>query len=425
MNQLPNISWPSQICPITLIAMLKTQLSDTEEEAARAYDIAAIRLKGKGAVTNFDLSNYEVKSILESEKLPIGKGASKFIRYNSVDDVVLKKRNSENIATVCPQLGSSSSSQPRPQNQALEQLSSSFLHDATRGLTSFGRGEETSGHLTESLNLGFPSYGFSEGNNLTTMLNSIDSTSASLLPWWNQHMQPPDLSQFIQNYKHINQVQHQSPSWPLHDYQNPPFQMAPDLHGSINGIMSDNLNGGFPTNSRVLHGNSRVTETGHDSSIDTSWNQNRRHMDPFETYQGLQQGQNLQNISSFYQGEDLNFSCSHRETQNLEPQTNPNFCHGLTGVQSGVETSENLCSYVPGVLPPACCFPEGSSIAMETDNSCTGGSNGGFPMKEPTREGNIGVGSTEDGKLREGFGQYSADFDNPSSWMDLLNETFF
>ncbi|KAK9099826.1 hypothetical protein Scep_023256 [Stephania cephalantha] len=43
----------------------------TEEEAAEAYDIAAIKFRGLNAVTNFDMSRYDVKSIASSN-LPIG-----------------------------------------------------------------------------------------------------------------------------------------------------------------------------------------------------------------------------------------------------------------------------------------------------------------------------------------------------------------
>ncbi|KAG0482426.1 hypothetical protein HPP92_010510 [Vanilla planifolia] len=43
----------------------------TQEEAAEAYDIAAIKFRGINAVTNFDMSRYDVKSIANSE-LPIG-----------------------------------------------------------------------------------------------------------------------------------------------------------------------------------------------------------------------------------------------------------------------------------------------------------------------------------------------------------------
>ncbi|ESQ30476.1 hypothetical protein EUTSA_v10011985mg [Eutrema salsugineum] len=44
----------------------------TEEEAAEAYDIAAIKFRGLNAVTNFEINRYDVKAILESNTLPIG-----------------------------------------------------------------------------------------------------------------------------------------------------------------------------------------------------------------------------------------------------------------------------------------------------------------------------------------------------------------
>ncbi|CAD6338814.1 unnamed protein product [Miscanthus lutarioriparius] len=43
----------------------------TQEEAAEAYDIAAIKFRGLNAVTNFDMSRYDVDSILNSD-LPVG-----------------------------------------------------------------------------------------------------------------------------------------------------------------------------------------------------------------------------------------------------------------------------------------------------------------------------------------------------------------
>ncbi|KAL5834276.1 hypothetical protein ACOSQ4_013773 [Xanthoceras sorbifolium] len=54
----------------------------TQEEAAEAYDIAAIKFRGLNAVTNFDMNRYDVNSILESSTLPIG-GAAK--RLKDVD----------------------------------------------------------------------------------------------------------------------------------------------------------------------------------------------------------------------------------------------------------------------------------------------------------------------------------------------------
>ncbi|KAK7265253.1 hypothetical protein RJT34_32871 [Clitoria ternatea] len=56
----------------------------TQEEAAEAYDIAAIKFRGLNAVTNFDMSRYDVKSIANST-LPIGGLSSK--NKNSNDSI--------------------------------------------------------------------------------------------------------------------------------------------------------------------------------------------------------------------------------------------------------------------------------------------------------------------------------------------------
>ncbi|CAE6094491.1 unnamed protein product [Arabidopsis arenosa] len=48
----------------------------TEEEAAEAYDIAAIKFRGINAVTNFEMNRYDVEAVMKSS-LPVGGAAAK------------------------------------------------------------------------------------------------------------------------------------------------------------------------------------------------------------------------------------------------------------------------------------------------------------------------------------------------------------
>ncbi|KAI4322076.1 hypothetical protein L6164_021799 [Bauhinia variegata] len=81
----------------------------TEEEAAEAYDIAAIKFRGLNAVTNFDMSRYDVKAILESNTLPIGGGAAK--RLKEAQALESSRKREEMIALGSSfQYGGSSSS---------------------------------------------------------------------------------------------------------------------------------------------------------------------------------------------------------------------------------------------------------------------------------------------------------------------------
>lgn len=55
-------------------------MTATEEEAAEAYDIAAIKFRGSNAVTNFEMNRYDVEAIMNSS-LPIG-GAAKRLKIS-------------------------------------------------------------------------------------------------------------------------------------------------------------------------------------------------------------------------------------------------------------------------------------------------------------------------------------------------------
>ncbi|KAK4707856.1 hypothetical protein R3W88_028781 [Solanum pinnatisectum] len=72
----------------------------TQEEAAGAYDIAAIKFRGLNAVTNFEINRYDVKSILESSTLPIG-GAAKRLKDVEQAEIALnyQRASQENTGT--------------------------------------------------------------------------------------------------------------------------------------------------------------------------------------------------------------------------------------------------------------------------------------------------------------------------------------
>nr|WFI63163.1 AP2-2 protin [Morus alba] len=70
----------------------------TEEEAAEAYDIAAIKFRGANAVTNFEMSRYDVEAIAKSA-LPVG-GAAKRLKL-SLDSEDQKPSLTQDHQTQC------------------------------------------------------------------------------------------------------------------------------------------------------------------------------------------------------------------------------------------------------------------------------------------------------------------------------------
>ncbi|KAI9107418.1 hypothetical protein K1719_021455 [Acacia pycnantha] len=81
----------------------------TEEEAAEAYDIAAIRLKDLipfEKELNFDLKNYNTEDILKCSKIPIGEGACKAIKKLTAEGFLgkynIKITKSDDVVGVVP-----------------------------------------------------------------------------------------------------------------------------------------------------------------------------------------------------------------------------------------------------------------------------------------------------------------------------------
>lgn len=58
-------------------SLIYNKIAGTQEEAAEAYDIAAIKFRGVNAVTNFDITRYDVERIMASNTLIAGELARK------------------------------------------------------------------------------------------------------------------------------------------------------------------------------------------------------------------------------------------------------------------------------------------------------------------------------------------------------------
>ncbi|GMI70978.1 hypothetical protein HRI_000767100 [Hibiscus trionum] len=232
---------------------------DTEEKAARAYDVAAIRLKGANAITNFDINEYDLKGILQSSKLPIGKGASKLLLKSSVDEVIRKKRNvrheEDDSGTLDPALLSMSFEDPNTNVQNLchsnpdmnRMITSSLLYGLPnheefqtnptlmQGFNSFGSNTSNDGNPSFNYNVEFPFNVNSEGN-FTVSGAAGEMQQNSSFP-------------FIEDY-------HQDSTYPVHGYQNPVADSTFPVHGYQNPVA-------FPENlARTGYGNCVETYRG-------------------------------------------------------------------------------------------------------------------------------------------------------------------
>lgn len=208
----------------------------TEEEAAEAYDIAAIKFRGLNAVTNFDMNRYDVKSILESNTLPIGGGAAK--RLKEAQAIETSRKREEMIALGSSFQYGSSGSSSRLQSYPL--LQQQFDQQPPQPLLTLQNQEplltlqnpEISHYSQESQ--------FHQ-NYIQTQLQ-LHQQSAGSSSYLNQPSQSSSTNQFYNSYLHNNPAL-------LHGLMNIEDNRGSYNHGGGGGYFSAGL--GVASNSTV------------------------------------------------------------------------------------------------------------------------------------------------------------------------------